>query len=210
MFGLQAGMSVSVPPQLNPRSTWKLAARWLLQWTVLFALWMAFSGEFIVEFMIVGALSAVAAIVASELLFRGSHEGKFASAPPSVAWYGKTSLRFLMYLPWLSYHIVISSFHVAYLVVHPRMPIDPTLIEFDTTLISERAQVTLAQSITLTPGTITIDAADGKFLIHCLSRTTRRGIEDGLLQKRVAQVFGEPWVNHVQLTDVEPSREVRA
>ena len=56
MFGLQAGMSVSVPPQLNPRSTWKLAARWLLQWTVLFALWMAFSGEFIVEFMIVGAL----------------------------------------------------------------------------------------------------------------------------------------------------------
>ncbi|MDA0799003.1 MAG: Na+/H+ antiporter subunit E [Chloroflexi bacterium] len=175
---------------------------------MLFALWMAFSGVFVAEFMIIGGISAVGAIAVSELLFRGSHEGTYASAPRSVPWYVKTVLRFLVYLPWLAYQIVISNFHVAFLVLHPKMPIDPTLVEFDTTLVSERAQVTLAQSITLTPGTVTVDASDGKFLIHCLSRTTRQGIEDGVLQKRVAQVFGEPWVEHVELTDIESASQV--
>jgi len=175
---------------------------------VLFALWMAFSGVFVAEFMIIGGISAVGAIAVSELLFRGSHEGKHASAPRSVPWYAKTVLRFLAYLPWLAYQIIVSNFHVAYLVLHPKMPIDPTLVEFDTTLVSERAQVTLAQSITLTPGTVTVDASNGKFLIHCLSRTTRQGIEDGVLQKRVAQIFGEPWAEHVDLTEIESASQV--
>lgn len=169
---------------------------------------MAFSGVIVAEFMIIGGISAVGAIAVSELLFRGSHEGKYASAPRSVKWYVESVIRFLLYLPWLAYQIVISNFHVAYLVLHPKMPIDPTLVEFETTLVSERAQVTLAQSITLTPGTVTVDASDGKFLIHCLSRTTRQGIEDGVLQKRVAQVFGEPWVEHVELTDIESASQV--
>jgi multicomponent Na+:H+ antiporter subunit E len=174
----------------------------------LFALWMAFSGVFVAEFMIIGGLSAVGAIVVSEMLFHGSHEGKYASAPRSVKWYVESSLRFSAYLPWLAYQVVISNFHVAYLVLHPKLPIDPTLVEFDTSLVSERAQVMLAQSITLTPGTVTVDASDGKFLIHCLSRTTRQGIEDGVLQKRVAQVFGEPWTAHVDLTDIESPDQV--
>jgi multicomponent Na+:H+ antiporter subunit E len=201
-------MSASVPPQSNPRGTWKLAARLLTQWVMLFGLWMALSGVVVAEFMIIGGLSAAAAIAVSEFLFHGSHEGKFASAPSSVTWYVRTAIKFLIYHPWLIKEIVISNFHVAYLVLHPKMPIDPTLIEFDTTLVSERAQVMLAQSITLTPGTVTVDASDGKFLIHCLSRTTRQGIEDGILQKRVAQVFDEPWVEHVQVTDIESPTQV--
>ena len=201
-------MSASVPPQPNPSGGWKLAIRWLVQWVVLFALWMAFSGVFVAEFMIIGGISAVAAIAVSERLFRGSHEGLYASAPRSVTWYVMAIFRFLVYLPWLGYQIVISNFHVVYLVLHPKMPVDPTLVEFDTTLVSERAQVTLAQSITLTPGTVTVDASDGKFLVHCLSRTTRQGIEDGVLQKRIAQVFGEPWVDHVEVTEIELPSQV--
>jgi multicomponent Na+:H+ antiporter subunit E len=201
-------MSASGRQQSDPYGRWKIAARWLTQWIVLFALWMALSGVLVAEFMIIGGLSAVGAIVLSELLFRGSHEGKYASAPSSVKWYAMTVLRFMGYVPWLAYQIIVSNFHVAYLVLHPKMPIEPALVEFTTTLLSERAQVTLAQSITLTPGTVTVDASDGKFLIHCLSRTTRQGIEDGILQKRVALVFGEPWVDHVELTDIESANQV--
>ena len=185
-----------------------MAARWLAQWVVLFTFWMALSGVVVLEFMILGGISAAGAVAVSELLFRGSHEGKFASAPASVSWYIRTAFKLAIYHPWLVKEIVVSNFHVAYLVLHPKMPIDPTLVEFNTTLVSERAQVMLAQSITLTPGTVTVDASDGKFLIHCLSRTTRQGIEDGVLQKRIAQVFGEPWVDHVVLTDIESPSQV--
>jgi multicomponent Na+:H+ antiporter subunit E len=201
-------MSASGRPQSNPYGRWKLAARWLTQWIVLFALWMALSGVLVAEFMIIGGISAVGAIVVSERLFHGSHEGKYASAPNSVKWYAITVLRFMVYIPWLSYQIIVSNFYVAYLVLHPKLSVEPTLVEFKTTLVSERAQVTLAQSITLTPGTVTVDASDGNFLIHCLSRTTRQGIEDGILQKRVAQVFGEPWVDHVEVTDIESPNQV--
>ena len=65
-------------------------------------------------------------------------------------------MRFLLYLPWLAYQILASNIYVAYLVLHPRMPIDPSLVEFETSLQSERALVLLAQSITLTPGTVTV------------------------------------------------------
>jgi multicomponent Na+:H+ antiporter subunit E len=207
MFG-QLGMNSNGYPQLNSYSKWKTASRWLIQWIVLFALWMALSGVLVAEFMVIGGIAAVGAITVSERLFRGSHEGKYTSAPNSVKWYAKTVPRFMVYVPWLSYQIIASNFHVVYLVLHPRMPIEPTLVEFKTTLTSERAQIALAQSITLTPGTVTVDASDGNFLVHCLSRVTRQGIEDGTLQKRVAQVFDEPWVDHVELTDIEPTGEV--
>jgi multicomponent Na+:H+ antiporter subunit E len=108
----------------------------------------------------------------------------------------------------LSWQIVLSNLHVVYLVLHPRMPIHPTLVEFQTTLVSERAQVTLAQSITLTPGTVTVDAFNGTFLIHCLSDTTRQGIADGVLQKKIAQVFGEPWEDKVELKDIVTPEQV--
>ena len=175
---------------------------------MLFALWMAFSGVILREFMIIGGISAVGAIAVSEMLFHGSHEGRFTSAPANVSWYIKTGIKFLIYHPWLIYQIFVSNFHVAYLVLHPKMPIEPTLVEFDTTLVSERAQVMLAQSISLTPGTVTVDASDGKFLIHCLSRTTRQGIEDGVLQKRIAQVFDESWVEHVDVNDIKMPNQV--
>ena len=187
---------------------WKKSARRATQWLILFALWIAFSGVMVAEFLVIGALSAVAGVALSERLFTGTHEGRFASAPPRVSWYIATTFRFFLYLPWFGYQVIVSNLHVAYLVLHPRMPINPTLVEFETTLISERAQVTLAQSITLTPGTVTVDASNGKFLIHCLSDTTRQGIADGVLQKKIAQVFDEPWVGKVELTEIMTPEQV--
>ena len=68
--------------------------------------------------------------------------------------------------------------------------------------------MTLAHSITLTPGTVTVDAFNGTFLVHCLSNTTRQAIADGVLQKKIAQVFDEPWVDHVELRDIESPEQV--
>jgi multicomponent Na+:H+ antiporter subunit E len=175
---------------------------------LLFGLWIAFSGNFLAEFLVIGAITAAAAVAFSELLFRGTHEGRFASAPTGIGWFVRSTVRFLVYLLWLSYQIVASNVHVVYLILHPRLPINPSLVEFNTTLVSERAQVMLAQSITLTPGTVTVDASDGKFVVHCLSDFTRAGLSKGTIQNKVAAVFGEPSSERVELHDIERPGQV--
>ncbi len=201
-------MSGNLRPAHTHYPAWKHTARRAAQWSLLFGLWVALSGQTGVEFLVIGAVAAAAAIGFSELLFRGSHEGLFAPSPARVSWYARTTLRFFLYLPWLAYQIVVSNIHVAYLVLHPRLPIDPSLVEFDTTLRSEAGQVALAQSITLTPGTVTVDASNGRFLVHCLSRRSRAGLAEGTLQRRIAGVFDEQRAPRIELTDIERPGQV--
>ncbi len=178
------------------------------QVAVLFGLWLALSGELAVEFLVLGALAAVGGVAVSELLFRGTHEGRFTPAPGDVGWLLRTVARSALYLPWLVYEIVVANVHVAWLVLHPRLPIEPSLVRFDTSLGSERGQVLLAQSITLTPGTVTVDASNGVFVVHCLSRRSRQGLAEGGLQRKVAGVFEELAPGTVALSDIEEAGQV--
>jgi multicomponent Na+:H+ antiporter subunit E len=201
-------MNGNLLPEQPSTARWIKPALWLVQWILLFGLWIALSGEFTIEFLVLGALTAAAAIGFTHLLFRGTHEWR--SQPPSsrVSWHLGASLRFALYIPWLVYEIFVSNLHVVYLVLHPRMPIDPTLVEFDSSLESERAQVLLAQSITLTPGTVTIDASDGKFLVHCLSAKSKEGLAEGSIQNKIAGIFSEPRTERVVLHDIERPGQV--
>ena len=114
----------------------------------------------------------------------------------------------MLYAPWLLWEIALANLHVAYLVLHPRLPVDPILVEFETSLHSESAQVLLAQSITLTPGTVTVDVSDGRFIVHCLSAKSTQGMEDGVIQRKVAGIFSEPAPESVRLADVTTVEQV--
>ncbi len=187
---LWTGMSGTSFPKHNQQSRWRHPAiRWTVQGIVLFGLWLALSGRFELEFLVIGVLTAAAGIALSEGLFRGTHEGKFAPAQDEITWLLGAIFRFVLYLPWLTYQVILSNFHVAFLVLHPKLPIDPSLVEFDTSLVSERAQVLLAQSITLTPGTVTVDTSNGKFLVHCLSAKSREGLAEGSIQTKIGDVL---------------------
>ena len=174
----------------------------------LFGLWLVLSGEPAIEFLASGALAAAGGVAVSELLFRGTHEGRFTPAPGGVGWLLRTVARSALYLPWLAYEIVVANVYVAWLVLHPRLPIDPSLVRFDTSLGSERGQVLLAQSITLTPGTVTVDASNGVFVVHCLSRRSREGLAQGGLQRKIASVFEETAPAAVALSDIEGPEQV--
>lgn len=195
-------MRGSARPDQTPSSPWKRPVRVAIQGAALFGLWIAFSGDFSIEFLAWGGIATVVAISFSELLFRGTHEHTFTALPTRFGWYVRTAVRFLLYHPWMAYQITAASIHVAYLVLHPRIPIEPALVEFETSLVSEPAHVLLAQSITLTPGTVTVDAFEGTLLVHCLSRLTREQLAQGSIQRRVAGVFAEPAAERVELTDV--------
>ncbi|MCY4581815.1 MAG: Na+/H+ antiporter subunit E [Chloroflexi bacterium] len=197
------------PRQVDVRPTKiRQTLRWTVQTLGLFAVWFAFSGHTEIEFLVVGAFVAVFGTALTHWLFAGDQEPRFRHVPYPFLWFVRGFFRSSLYLPWLLWEIALSNLHVAYLVLHPRLPVEPNLVEFETSLRSESAQVLLAQSITLTPGTVTVDVSGERFMVHCLSAKSRQGMEDGGIQRKVAGIFGEPAPDRVQLTDVVTVEQV--
>ena len=99
-------------------------------------------------------------------------------------------VRWILYIPSLFWEIILANIHVIRVVVHPRMLeiIDPQVIHFRTILKRPISKVTLAQSITLTPGTITIDIRDDEFLVHALDRTVAEGCP-GAMEERILKAL---------------------
>lgn len=101
--------------------------------------------------------------------------------------------RFCKYIPWLMIEITKANFHMLYIIFHPRMidQIDPHLFDFQVGLNSDISITTLANSITLTPGTITVTAnADGRFRVHAIDKSSAETLP-GIMGKKVADVYGE-------------------
>lgn len=154
----------------------------------LFVLWLILSGKFDAFHVSMGAASALCvALGTRRLLLLPPDIG-----PPGTQFARALPLRFLLgYAPWLVWQIVVSSLHVAYVVLHPRMPIQPRLLRFDTAFSHVLGQLTLATSITLTPGTVTLDVDNDEFLVHALTDTSAQGLEPhgGAMHRRVAALF---------------------
>ena len=99
------------------------------------------------------------------------------------------TIRFIKYIPWLLYQILLSNIHVAYLVLSPKLPIDPKMIRFKTKLKKEMSLAVFANSITLTPGTITADIKNGEFYVHALSKKVADDLLTGEMENKVAEIF---------------------
>lgn len=153
----------------------------------LFVLWLILSGKFDAFHVSMGVVSALCvALGTRRLLLLPPDIG-----PPGTHPTNALSWRFLGYVPWLVWQIIASSLYVAYVVLHPRMPIQPRLLRFHTSFPHVLAQLTLATSITLTPGTVTLDVDNDEFLVHALTDTSARGLEPngGAMRQRVAALY---------------------
>lgn len=98
--------------------------------------------------------------------------------------------RLFYYLPFLVWEIISSSFKVAYLIVHPKMPIKVGIIRFHTNLPNMTAKVFLANSITLTPGTVTLQIEGDELIIHSLTNDKDDAHIDHTLTEEVAKLYG--------------------
>ncbi len=80
----------------------------------------------------------------------------------------------LYYIPLFTYYCLLANFDVAYRVLHPALPIEPGIVKVKTTLTNTTAKVALANSITLTPGTLSVEMTDDGYLyVHWIKvRTT--------------------------------------
>ena len=155
----------------------------LITFVLMFITWIVLSGKF--DSLLLGL-----GVISSLLIAYFFHDLLFPDMGPGV---GRVFSRFSKYTPWLILEIVKANFHLLYLVFHPRMKdlIDPHIIDFKTNLESDMAITTLANSITLTPGTITITASsDGAFRVHAIDKPSAEALP-GVMLEKVANVFGE-------------------
>ncbi len=111
--------------------------------------------------------------------------------------HGKPWLReiigLLLYFPWLVWEILLANLQVAYIILHPRMleKIDPHLFRFKSKLTRPMAKVTMAQSITLTPGTITVNIHEDEeteFTVYALTSEAAESLP-GEMEERVARAL---------------------
>jgi multicomponent Na+:H+ antiporter subunit E len=155
--------------------------RFLATTAVMFAFWLLLSGYLDGFHIVTGLISSMlVAYLSADLLFPGTTP--FGTRAVRMA-------RFAAYLPWLFYKIVTANFDVAYRVLHPRMPIDPRIIRFKTDLKDDMAIASLANSITLTPGTVTIEASkNGEFVVHAISKEAADELLTGEMAKRITHI----------------------
>lgn len=157
---------------------------------ILFAFWVVLSGKFDAFHLGIGAVSAVCiALGTQNLLLRAPAIVPGARHPLRAVSWG----RLLLYAPWLAWQVVLSGLQVAWLVFHPKMPISPCMVQFETSLPHELARMTLANSITLTPGTVTLDVEGDTFVVHALTTSSAVGLNpatgQGRMQRRVEFLY---------------------
>ena len=162
----------------------------VLQFLLLFAFWLILSGHFTAKYIIIGALSSgLVTFLTCDFFYSAFQHGRDVKTKIRVVFL--QMWRFITYLPWLLSRIIMANVQVAYLVLHPKMPIYPALFLFRTKMRKGIAQVTLANSITLTPGTITVSLEDGNYIIHTLNPPLAQELADAVMQNKVAKIYLE-------------------
>lgn len=157
--------------------------------TLMLALfWLLLSGRIGIPYFL--SLSISVGIV-----LRMNPERPFPGLDPSrdgsARGLARGGLFLLKYLVWLLWNMVKANLQVAWIILHPRLPVDPMFLVFRTSLESDLARVLMANSITLTPGTVTVDLKDDQFLVHALAPATAGALTGGELQNVVGAVFGQ-------------------
>jgi multicomponent Na+:H+ antiporter subunit E len=140
--------------------------RRLIYFVLAFIIWVLMAWPFVngridLQVVVAGLIVAfIVAILFHEILPKEHHV--FIS-PIRVFW-------FLVYVPVFFYYVIKANFDVVYRALHPQMPIKPGIVKIKTTLKTESGITALANSITLTPGTLTVDLTDDGYLyIHWIN-----------------------------------------
>ena len=143
----------------------------------LFAFWLLLSGYFSPLLLALGLVSVLGVTFIVRRM--DSIDGE-----PNLVEVSASGLR---YGGWLIWAVVKSNIDVARRIWHPALPIRPTWARIDVGLTSPRQITLYANSITLTPGTLTTDVEDGHFLVHALSEDGIDDLRGGEMEKQVAR-----------------------
>jgi multicomponent Na+:H+ antiporter subunit E len=153
----------------------------LLLFLALEFFYLALSGQFHSRFLMIGGVISSATITLLAARMRVlDREGV-----PYEFW-----LRTALYVPWLLWQIVLANIDVARRVWNPKLPIAPRVDRIPITLKTGFGISTYANSITLTPGTVTIEAKDDHFIVHSLVDAMAEDLLAGGMHDRCKWIEG--------------------
>lgn len=141
---------------------------------ILFATWLLLSGHYVLLFIALGLASVALSVEISRRM--GVIDGEALALIP----------RGLRYWPWLAWEVVKSNIDVARLILTPGRSISPTLVRLKCSQRTSLGRVIYANSITLTPGTVTVDLVGDELVVHALTREAAAALQDGEMDRRVA------------------------
>ena len=135
--------------------------RRLIYFVLAFIIWMLLTWQIDAQVIIAGLIvSVIVALLFHEILPK---EHLVFISPIRMFWV-------LVYVPVFFYYMIKANFDVVYRALHPKMPIKPGIVKIKTNLKTQSGITALANSITLTPGTLTVDLTDDGFLyIHWIN-----------------------------------------
>ena len=160
----------------------------LVVFILLFLNWVIFSGKFDSFHLGLGVVSCfVVTWLSQDLLFYDRSKGLNERIRETWA--------FICYLPWLTWEVVLANIHVFKLAMTDKgyVQMAPRVVTFKTILKTDFAKFVLANSITLTPGTITMLIRGDVFHVHVMSQFLEDDLLEGAIEKKVAEIF-EPGV----------------
>ena len=146
----------------------------------LFAVWLLLSGMFeplLIAFGIGSCLLVLWIAWRMDVVDREGH-------PIHLGW------RIIFYWIWLGWEIAKANIDVARRIIDPKLPIDPVLVELKTSQKSDLGQVIYANSITLTPGTVSIRVRQDSILVHAVAKSLADDLAGGEMDRRVTSVEG--------------------
>lgn len=142
---------------------------------VLFCFWLVLSGHYTMITVPAGVLTVIGVVALSRRLDIADEEGHPIHLLP----------RAVTYWPWLAKEIAKSTWDVTKVILNPSLPISPTLIRIKASQRSAVGIATYANSITLTPGTITARVSGHEFLVHAVTRSGAEDLAEGTMDRRV-------------------------
>ena len=150
----------------------------MILFALLFLLWVLLNGRVTAEICVFGL-----AVAGALTWFSGRFLG-YGEKRRSVKFY----LYLAGYLFVLLWEVLKANTQVFRIVLAGRLSFSPALVYFDTDLKDELSQVMLANSITLTPGTITVQNEGGRFCVHALDRSLAEGIENSIFVRMLRRM----------------------
>jgi len=150
-------------------------ARAISLFVALAVLWLLLSGHYTALLLTLGVVSCVFIVFISQRLAVVDPE----SVPLHMSW------RLPGYWLWLLVEIFKANLDVTRRILDPKLPIDPRLFEIDATQTTDLGRVIFANSITLTPGTISTDVRGSRIQVHALSAEGERGVRSGEMDRKV-------------------------
>ncbi len=147
---------------------------------VLFIVWLLLSGHYTALILSFGVASCIFTVAVSMRMDVIDHEGH----PIHLGW------RALLYWPWLLWQIIVANIDVAKLILMPSLPISPNIIIVNAEQKTELGKVIYANSITLTPGTVSLEIEGSQIVVHALTQSAADDIAGGAMNRKVTRMEG--------------------